>query len=42
MHVVYPHDRYHSTRLRSFVDFLVERFPCDAAGERSWPGAHSP
>ncbi|MDI9275148.1 LysR substrate-binding domain-containing protein [Stenotrophomonas sp. PFBMAA-4] len=27
MHVVYSHDRYPSTRLRSFVDFLVERFP---------------
>jgi DNA-binding transcriptional LysR family regulator len=27
MHVVYAHDRYHSTRLRSFIDFLVERFP---------------
>ena len=27
MHVVYAHDRYHSTRLRSFLDFLVERFP---------------
>ncbi len=27
MHVVYAHDRYRSTRLRSFVDFLVERFP---------------
>jgi DNA-binding transcriptional LysR family regulator len=26
MHVVYAHDRYHSTRLRSFLDFLVERF----------------
>lgn len=42
MHVVYPHDRYHSTRLRSFVDFLIERFPCEAAGERSWPSADSP
>ncbi|TFZ43867.1 LysR family transcriptional regulator [Stenotrophomonas maltophilia] len=27
MHVVYAHDRYRSTRLRSFLDFLVERFP---------------
>ncbi|WP_294989758.1 LysR family transcriptional regulator [uncultured Stenotrophomonas sp.] len=27
MHVVYAHERYHSTRLRSFLDFLVERFP---------------
>ncbi len=26
-HVGYAHDRYHSTRLRSFLDFLVERFP---------------
>lgn len=30
MHVVYAHDRYHSTRLRSFLDFLVERFPPEA------------
>lgn len=42
MHVVYAHDRYHSTRLRSFVDFLVERFPCEAADHRSWPGADGP
>jgi DNA-binding transcriptional LysR family regulator len=42
MHVVYPHDRYHSTRLRSFVEFLIERFPCEAADQRSWPGADSP
>ncbi|PZP78388.1 MAG: LysR family transcriptional regulator, partial [Stenotrophomonas maltophilia] len=27
MHLVYAHDRYRSTRLRSFIDFLVERFP---------------
>ncbi|WP_099542407.1 LysR substrate-binding domain-containing protein [Stenotrophomonas maltophilia] len=27
MHVVYAHDRYPSTRLRSFINFLVERFP---------------
>ncbi|AWH54351.1 LysR family transcriptional regulator [Stenotrophomonas sp. ESTM1D_MKCIP4_1] len=27
MHVVHAHDRYPSTRLRSFLDFLVERFP---------------
>ncbi len=27
MHVVCSHDHYRSTRLRSFVDFLVERFP---------------
>ncbi|MBK0026856.1 LysR family transcriptional regulator [Stenotrophomonas sp. S48] len=27
MHVVYARDRYPSTRLRSFVEFLVERFP---------------
>lgn len=26
MHVVYPPDRYRSPKLRSFVDFLVERF----------------
>ncbi len=27
MHVVYVHDRYRSTRQRSFLDFLMERFP---------------
>lgn len=27
MHVVYAHDRYRSTRLRSFLAFLAERFP---------------
>lgn len=27
MHVVYLQDRYRSPKLRSFVDFLVERFP---------------
>jgi DNA-binding transcriptional LysR family regulator len=27
MHLVYAHDRYRSTRLRSFIDFLMERFP---------------
>ena len=32
MHVVYAHDRYPSTRLRSFLDFLVERFPPAAHG----------
>lgn len=32
MHVVYAHDRYHSTRLRSFLDFLVERFPAAPHG----------
>ncbi|EPJ6837400.1 LysR family transcriptional regulator [Stenotrophomonas maltophilia] len=32
MHVVYAHDRYHSTRLRSFLDFLVERFPAAPQG----------
>lgn len=39
MHVVYAHDRYHSTRLRSFLDFLVERFPPAIAqpGDRSRP-----
>ncbi|WP_340572756.1 LysR family transcriptional regulator [Stenotrophomonas sp. G106K1] len=42
MHVVYAHDRYHSTRLRSFVEFLVERFPCEAADHRSWPDADRP
>lgn len=26
MHVVYLPDRYRSPKLRSFVDFLVERF----------------
>ncbi len=31
MHVVYAHDRYHSTRLRSFLDFLVQRFPPTAS-----------
>lgn len=39
MHVVYAHDRYHSTRLRSFLDFLVERFPpvVTPPGDRSRP-----
>ncbi len=39
MHVVYAHDRYHSTRLRSFLDFLVERFPpvVTPPGDRSGP-----
>lgn len=32
MHVVYAHDRYHSTRLRSFLDFLMERFPAAPHG----------
>nr|WP_231109320.1 LysR substrate-binding domain-containing protein [Stenotrophomonas maltophilia] len=31
MHVVYAHARYRSTRLRSFLDFLVERFPPPAS-----------
>lgn len=31
MHGVYAHARYRSTRLRSFLDFLVKRFPPPAS-----------
>ena len=34
MHAVYLPDRYHSARLRSFVEFLIEQFPPEAGEPR--------